>query len=95
MLNKFLNFDEMVTPLIMKIIYWLCVGVSVLSGLAIIIIGVTNRYGGGWQVISGLFLIVLGPLFVRIGCELVIVQFEIHRNITELNKKTPGANQNM
>lgn len=88
MLNKFFNFDEMVTPVIIKIIYWIGVALVVLSGLVSIIAGIGSHFGGGIQVLGGLLMIVIGPLFVRIWCELMIVLFEIHKNIVEINKKT-------
>ena len=88
MLNKFFNFDEMVTPLIIKIIYWFGIVVTVLSGLGGIISGIGSRYGGGVTVIVGLLTIVFGPLLVRVWCELLIVLFEIHKNLVEINRKT-------
>ena len=88
MLNKFLNFDEMITPAIIKIIYWVCAALSIIGGLVSIIQGITNRFNGGLQVVVGFFVIILGPLFVRIGCELLIVQFEIHKNLVDINRKT-------
>ena len=80
MFSKFLNFDEMVTPLIIKIIYWIGVVLTVLGGLVALF--VTK------SVIGGLLTIVLGPIFVRIWCELMIVLFEIHKNLVDINKKT-------
>ena len=89
MINKFLNFDEMVTPLIIKIIYWIGIVGSVLGGLVTIISGLVSRFGsGGVAVFSGLLMIVLGPIFTRVMCELMIVQFEIHKNLVEINAKT-------
>ena len=88
MFSKLLNFDEMVTPFFVKIMYWLGVVLAILSGLGMVIQGVGSQYGGGVQVISGILTIIFGPFIVRIYCELVIVLFEIHRNIVELNRKT-------
>jgi len=88
MLNKLLNFDEMVTPLIIKIIYWIGVVLVVLSGLGTIIAGIGSPFGGGMLVIVGLLTIVIGPFLVRIWCEIMIVLFEIHKNLVEINRKT-------
>jgi hypothetical protein len=87
MFVKFLSFDEMVTPLMIKIVYWIGIGASVLSGLGLVFTGIGSRYGGGGAVISGLLVIVFGPLMVRIWCELMIVLFEIHKNLVDINGK--------
>ena len=58
MLNKFLNFDEMITPVIFKVIFWIGVALTVISGLGLIISGIGSRYGGGIQVLMGLLTIV-------------------------------------
>ena len=91
MLNKFLNFDEMVSPLIIKIIYWVGVALVVLSGLGMIISGIGSRYGGGIQVLIGLLTIVIGPFLVRIWCEIMIVIFEIHKNLVEINRRSGNS----
>ena len=88
MFSKLLNFDEMVTPFFVKIIYWLGVVGVILTGLLTIIQGVNSHYGGGAQVIGGVLTILFGPFLVRIYCELVIVIFEIHKVLVELNRKT-------
>ena len=79
MLNKFLNFDEMITPVIIKVIFWIGVALTVISGLGLIISGIGSRYGGGIQVLMGLLTIVIGPFLVRIWCEIMVVLFEIHK----------------
>ena len=85
MLSKLLSFDEMVTPVIIKILYWISIALVVLSGLVTIISGIS---GGGITVIVGLLTIVIGPFLVRIWCEMMIVLFEIHKNLVEINRKT-------
>ena len=87
MFQKFLSFDEMVTPLIIKIIYWIGIVASVVSGLVSIIQGINSYYGGGAMVIGGLLMIILGPIFTRVWCELMIVMFKIYENLVELNSK--------
>jgi membrane protein implicated in regulation of membrane protease activity len=89
MFAKFLNFDEMITPRFIKILYWISIGLSTLFGLIIVGRGIFSSYGGGGMaVIVGLATIVLCPLAIRIWCEYVIVLFEIHKNLVEIKKKT-------
>lgn len=92
-MNHFLNFDKMITPLIIKIIFWIGIAFSVLTGLMMIISGIASYYGGGIQVIMGLITIVLGPLFVRIYCELLIIFFKMHETLQDVKTTLDKQNQ--
>jgi hypothetical protein len=85
LLTEFVTFDKMITPLLIKIIFWLGVGVTAIMAILLIISGASSPYGGGAQVIIGLILLVLGPLFVRVYCELLIIMFKIHEAINSIN----------
>jgi len=88
--QKFLNFNEMITPVLVKIIYWLGVVLVILCGVNMCSTGkALSKFGGGGSlVIAGLAMIILGPILVRVCCESMIVLFEIHKNLVEINKKT-------
>jgi hypothetical protein len=88
MINKILSFDIMITPIIVKVLFWIGVVVNVLVGLTLLVKGMGSTYGGGMLVIMGLSAIVLGPILTRIVCELLIVTFEIHKNLVDINRKT-------
>jgi hypothetical protein len=84
-MNDFLSFRKMMTPVIIKIIFWIGVGLSVLGGLITMIIGFTQlRYGGVAMVFGGLAGMLLGPFIVRIWCELLIVIFQINDSLTDI-----------
>lgn len=85
--KTFLNFDKMLTPVIIKIIFYIGLVVSILAGLLMIFSGVTSYYGGGAQVFAGILVLVLSPIGVRVYCELLIVIFKINENLVELNNK--------
>ena len=87
-MEDFLTFRRMITPLIIQIIFWIGVGLCILGGLVTIIAGATTDYGGGRQVLSGLVLLILGPLAVRIYCELLILFFRINETLTDIKKNT-------
>jgi len=84
MRNNLLFLDTMITPKIITVIYWIlllgCVGYGVnfmFSGF------------GGFTItklITGIFIIVLSAIGVRIWCELLIVIFKINENLRNLNK---------
>ncbi|MCL7748027.1 DUF4282 domain-containing protein [Halalkalibacter alkaliphilus] len=86
-MNQYLNFDKMITPAIIKIIFWIGVAVSVITGLIMIISGAASPWGGGLQVISGLFVMFLGPLVTRIYCELLILFFKMQQSLNEISSK--------
>lgn len=86
MFNEFLSFDKMITTSIIKIVFYIGAIMSIIGGLITIISGITARYGGGSQVLMGILIILLGPLFTRIYCELIMVFFKIHENLTEIKK---------
>ncbi|MFW5823821.1 MAG: DUF4282 domain-containing protein [Marinobacter sp.] len=79
MFKSFLNFDAMITPKIITVVYWLSIAAVVVSGIG-------SMFGGyqGFTFASflmGLGIIVGGILLVRIYCELLIVIFKINENL--------------
>jgi|SRR5690625_2040443 len=90
--SSFLNFDKMLTPTIIKIVFWIGAGLSVLMGLLMIIQGAGAYYGGGASIFMGLLTIVIGPFVVRIYCELLIIFFKMNETLHEV--KNLLAHQN-
>ncbi|WP_239094081.1 DUF4282 domain-containing protein [Bacillus sp. B15-48] len=82
-----MQFNKMITPSIIKFVFWIGAGLSVLFGIIQIIAGAASPYGGGIQVISGLFTIVLGPFITRIYCELLIIFFKIQETLQEIKNR--------
>jgi Domain of unknown function (DUF4282) len=85
--SGFFNFDRMITPTIIKIIYWILLIFAVLGGLIILIAG----HGAGAK-FAGLVELVLGPIFVRVYCEILIVVFKIHGTLVQIEKNTTQPN---
>lgn len=86
-MKQFLNFDRMITPAIIKVIFWIGVALTVIAGLIQFFAGIASPYGGGIQVASGLMTIIIGPLFTRIYCELLIVLFKMHEALQQIKDK--------
>lgn len=84
MFKPLLTFDQMITPKIITILYWLALIGVLITGIATIVIG--NANGGGF--ISGLFIIIFGVLSVRISCELIILSFNIYGKLKEIAENT-------
>jgi len=79
--NDFLAFRTMVTPVIIQIIFWIGVALCIIFGFATIFIG--SQYGGASPVM-GFLIIILGPVVVRIYCEILIIFFRINETLTEI-----------
>ncbi|NLJ72027.1 MAG: DUF4282 domain-containing protein [Syntrophomonadaceae bacterium] len=85
MLNKLLFFDSMITPKIIQLIFWIASVLIILSGFGIMAAGNTL-----WAFLLGLLVIFLGPLLVRVWCEILIVKFKINENLQILKDKYSG-----
>lgn len=80
-MKDFFAFRTMITPVIIQIIFWVGVAFCIIFGLGAIFIG--SRYGSGGT-FYGILLLFLGPVAVRIYCEILIVFFRINETLTEI-----------
>ena len=65
----------MITPLIIQIFFWIGVAVLIVGGL------LTMATGGGIEgIVAGLISILLGPIFWRVYCEIIMILFRIEEN---------------
>lgn len=69
--SAFLKFNQFITPTLVQVIFWIGVIGSVIGGISSMV---------GGRVWIGLLTLILGPLFTRIWCELVIVLFQLEKN---------------
>jgi hypothetical protein len=84
-MEDFLSFRKMITPLIIKILFWVGVAFSVIAGLVIIISSFTTR-GGGGLFLYGLMIMLIGPVIARIYCEILILFFRMHDSLNEIKE---------
>lgn len=73
-------FDNMLTPKIIVVVYWLMLLSAVVSGLGLI-------FGAG-SFFGGLGAIIGGVIGARIFCELLIVAFKINEALQEMRGQT-------
>ncbi|TVR42451.1 MAG: DUF4282 domain-containing protein [Planctomycetota bacterium] len=78
-MKEYLNFNKMITPTFIQILFWLGVVACVIAGLVMIVTGYEAM-----QKVAGLLTIVIGPLVVRIYAELMLVIFKIHGNLNAM-----------
>ena len=83
-MEDYLKFRKMITPTIIQILFWVGVAGAVLG--ALVMMGMSfGRYGGGaGQFLVGLLFLVIGPVMVRIYCELLILFFRMNETLTEI-----------
>jgi len=84
-MDDYLNFRKMITPVVIKVIFWIGVGLCVISGL-IAIVTSFGPYGDVSAIITGLVTMILGPVVVRIYCEILIIIFRINDTLTEIKE---------
>jgi hypothetical protein len=73
-----LFFDKMIVPKVIQVLYWFLLAASVLGGLGVMF---------AQSFFAGLVAIILGPLFVRIWCELLIVMFKMNEALQAIRNK--------
>ena len=84
-MNDFWAFRRMITPLIIQIIFWIGAIGLFIGG----IVGIATAHdGGAGQIVWGILLMILGPLWVRIWCELLILFFRMNETLTEIKNNT-------
>ncbi|HSG25914.1 MAG TPA: DUF4282 domain-containing protein [Anaerolineales bacterium] len=91
--RSFLNFERMITPVIITILFWIGLIIVAISALVVFfggIIGGLNGDGFG-SVLGGLFggplVFILGGLMVRIYSELLILAFRINETLTDIKNE--------
>ena len=76
--RKVLFFDEMLTPSLIRLAYWLLLAWVAWEGLM-------KVFSGGFgNFVSGIIYIVLGAILARVAAELVMVLFKINENIQKV-----------
>lgn len=77
-MGSFLKFEKMITPFFIQLIFWLGVIGSIIGGIGTAIFGIISDSGGIGQILIGIVSMFLGPIIVRVYCELLIVVFKMH-----------------
>ena len=85
--QKFLFFNEMLTPSLVRLAYWLCLVAVVWTGLG-------HMFSGGFgNFLEGIVRIAAGVLLARIAAELVMILFKLYERMDEVAKNTQPAAQ--
>ena len=91
-MSDFWAFRTMVTPVIIQILFWIGAILCLIIGAIMVIYGATHYQGGqGHYLWKGVLLFVLGPLGVRVYCEILIIFFRINETLTEIKHAMGNA----
>ena len=71
-MRNVLFFDDMLTPKLITLIYWLGV-------IGVVLTSVTYMFSQNF--LAGLGMLIMGVIAVRVWCELIIVIFKINDNL--------------
>ncbi len=84
-MKDFWAFRTMVTPIIIQVIFWIGAIITLVVGAVMIIYAATNYEPGmGRYILKGVLLFFLGPLAVRVYCEILIIFFRMNETLTEI-----------
>ena len=92
-IRSLLNFDKMITPVLIKILFYIGVAASIIGGIIVFFGGLIsafqqNSFGaaiGG--LIGGPLVVILGILLARVYSELLIAVFQIHESLVAIKDK--------
>ena len=78
-MRNFLTFRTMVTPTLIQAGFWI--------GFVLCIASSVYTYMNVKDIKRSLEVLILGPIFLRITCELLILHFRINDNLKEINQQ--------
>jgi hypothetical protein len=85
------QWERFITPSIIKVFYWLTVGMSILIGVSGILSGLTlmllNPIGGLFTILASIIGILIGVLFARIAAEFVLIMFRINEHLGAIRNR--------
>ena len=85
------QWERFITPSIIKIFYWLAVGIAVLFGLSGLISGLAlmavHPLGGIFYILASLIGVVIGVIFARIIAEFVLIMFRINEHLGAIRQR--------
>ena len=93
-IKSFLSFERMITPIIIKILFWIGLIGSLVGGIAVFFSAVIGGIADGRPgpiilgllggLLGGAITMVLGILVTRIYAELLILVFRINETLTDI-----------
>jgi len=89
--QELLQWDRFITPSIIKIFYWLAIGMSALFALSGIVSGLAlmslHPLAGVFWILGSLIGLVIGVIFSRIVSEYFLIMFRINEHLGAIRQK--------
>ncbi len=92
--KRFFSFERMITPVIIKILFWIGFIGSIIGGIVVFVGSLISGISDGAfpsialgllvGALGGVLTFGLGALFTRIYCELMILAFRINETLTDI-----------
>jgi hypothetical protein len=80
-LNKYLTLDQLITPTIIMVIYWI--------GIVLIILGALgSMFAGLGAFFFGIIGAIIGLILWRVWCEIMLVLFRVHEDLRQIARNT-------
>jgi hypothetical protein len=79
-MHGFLSFRKFFTPELIHVLFWIGIGVCVLRGITQM--ATAAAYHQALGIVEGLIVFFVGPIVVRVVCEILIAVFQMHESIT-------------
>lgn len=90
-LRDLFQWERFITPLIIKVFFWLAVGLSVLFGLSNIFSGLlqmaVNPFSGLITIVSSFIGVLIGILAARIVAEFILITFRISEHLSAIRNR--------
>jgi hypothetical protein len=90
-LRDLFQWDRFITPSIIKIFYWLAVGLAVLFGLSGIFSGLSlmllSPFTGLFTVLASLIGVLISVVAARIAAEFVLIMFRINEHLGAIRNR--------
>ncbi len=72
-MREYLSFERFLTPRLIQVAFWVGVGVTTVRGITML----ASRFGGAAVIINGLIWLFVGPIVVRVLCEVIMAIFSM------------------
>jgi hypothetical protein len=72
-MGEYLSFNKLFTPYLVPVVFWLAVIFNTIDALF-----------GGHSFMGAVFYLIVGPVLIRIACEVLIEAFKISETLGEI-----------
>lgn len=83
-MRRIFNFDKMITPIFIKLFFWIGALVTIVGGFVLIGFGIISDSGNFIHIIGGVISLFLGPLLIRVYSEMLIVVFKMQESLVQI-----------